>query len=196
MRNNRDALRSPHAGFTLIEVVVVVAVIALLAGLVVPSVVGVTDDAKASKILGIYDTLKKACERHYANTGTLAREYTSSTSTGSHELSLTQTTAGWRGPYIDHPLVQADNPFGSHILVYEDFTSGGASAPGGFDLMGTGTDNATGTGQFVMFYSVPQAVAQLVDDTLDNGVGGTWSSSGRVEYDSSNSRLNIYLMDN
>ena len=182
-------------GFTLIEVVVVIAVIALLAGLVVPTVVGVSDDTKASKVLAVYDSIKKACERHYAHTSTTAREFTNSRNNNRHELSITQNTNGWKGPYLDHPLTQADNPFGGHIMVYETFTQGGGNAPRGFDLLGGGTNTASGNGQYVMFYNVPESTAQAVNDALDNGVAGDWMTTGRVRYVSRSRRLNMFLLD-
>jgi len=195
MRSSSQKPRTENGGFTLIEVVVVVAVIALLAGLVVPTVVGVSDDAKASKIMAVYDATKKACERYYTHTSTTAREYSNSTRGNRHELSLTQTTPNWSGPYLDHPLTTADNPFNGHILVYESFTQGGANAPGGFDLLGSGTNSATGNGQYIMFYNVPQETAKAVNDSLDSGIGGNWMATGRVEYIANRRRLNIFMLD-
>lgn len=192
---NREAPCSFQRGFTLIEVVVVVAVIALLAGLVVPSVLGVSDDAKSSKILATYDAVKKACAQHYAHTSTLASERSNSTATNRHQLSVQQTTTGWKGPYLDHPLTRADNPFGGHIIVWETYNQGGGNAPVGFDLLGSGANTVTGNGQYLMFYNVPQATAQSVNDAMDNGIAGNWMTTGRVEYQANSQRLNLFLMD-
>ncbi|MEM7202065.1 MAG: prepilin-type N-terminal cleavage/methylation domain-containing protein [Planctomycetota bacterium] len=195
MRNTTKPCAAHTEGFTLVEVIVVVAVLALLAGLVLPSVSSVTDDTKASKILATVDTLKKACDYHHTHTGALATETTTSTATRRHELSVEQRTAGWKGPYLDHPLSRGDNPFNHHIIVYESFSSGGGNAPVGFDLLGSGTDSATGAGQYVMFYNIPEETAQAINDTLDGGIRGSWQTTGRVEYVSSSKRLNVFLFD-
>lgn len=194
-QDSADRLPPAAAGFTLIEVIVVVAVLALLAGLILPSVTGVTDDAKAGKVLTVTDTLKKAVDLHYAHTSTLAIESSASTSVAQRELSTAQTTPGWKGPYLDHPVGKSDNPFGGDIVVYDSFTSGGTSAPGGFDLLGSGADTATGAGQYVMIHDVPDATAQAVDSALDRGIAGDWKVTGRVEYDATALRLNIFLLD-
>ena len=184
-------------GFTLVEIIVVVAVLVLLAAIVIPSVGSVGTDAKAAKILSIVDSLKKAVTMHYTDTGRLAIEYSGSNYASSdyHQLSLSQSYSGWNGPYIDHPLTTGDNPFGGFVLLYSDLT-GGSAKPNGFDLTGSGTASATGSGQFVAFSNVPESVAETIDDALDNGIPGDWETTGRVEYSSDNNgTVMIFLMD-
>ncbi len=186
--NHRNSL-----GFTLIEVIVVVAVLTLLAGIIVPMVSSVQEDAKVAKILSVVDAVKKACERHYADTGSLATELSNSTASSNHELSITQSTAGWKGPYLDHPLTLADNPFGGTVLLYESFTSGTVK-PTGFDLMAASSDSATGAGQYIQFGSIPESVAKAVDKALDKDLDtSNWKTTGRVEY--SGTTLMIFLLD-
>ncbi len=187
---------SRSSGFTLIEIIVVLALITLLAGVVVPMVSGVSSQGQAAKILAVADTLKKACARHFADTGRTAIEYSgpSYITASVRNLSLTQTTAGWRGPYIDHPLSYSDNPFGTYVHVYSSFTAGNPN-PGGFDLVGAGSDTVTGAGNFVRFGSVPQPVAQAVNDTLDRSIPGDWMTTGQVEYDAASRSLFIFLID-
>ncbi len=190
----RRARRLFEAGFTLIEVIVVVAVLTLLAGIIVPMVSSVQEDAKVAKILSVTDAIKKACERHYADTGYLATELSNSTATSNHELSITQSTTGWKGPYLDHPLTLADNPFGGTVLVYESFSSGSVNPGGGFDLMASSSDTVTGAGQYVQFGSIPEDVAKAVDKAIDKDLDtDNWKTTGRVEY--SGTTLMIFLMD-
>lgn len=178
-------------GLTLIEIVVVVAIIALISGMLAPVVGDVMNDAKASKILAVTDALKKGCERHYADTATYALEQSDQTAAAKHMLSLTQTTPGWSGPYLDHPLSSGDSPFGGDCIIYDDL-----SAASGFDPMGAGSASITGDGQIVEFTEIPTTIAELVDSAMDNNVPGDWKATGRVEYDPSaaNGTLRILLM--
>jgi prepilin-type N-terminal cleavage/methylation domain-containing protein len=187
---------SRTAGFTLMEVVVVVAILALLAGVVVPVFSSVQQDGQASKILSVTDSLKKAVDKHFADTSRLATEYSPTpggayTGAAQHQLSMTQSYANWRGPYLDHPLTRADNPFQDAVYVYQGLSL--AQTGGGFNLTGGSSNTHTGNGQTLVFYGVSQAVAQRVDAALDKNIPGTWSATGRVEY-SNNGILAIYLM--
>ena len=182
-------------GFTFIELVVVIAVIALLAGVLIPNVTSVTKDAKASKILQLYDSMRTACERYYIDMGSLPIEYSGSSynSASYHLLSLTQSSSNWKGPYIDHPLSTGDNPFDSTVYLYNSI---GSHASNGFDLNGDGTDDATGTGNYLVLWGIPSDTAQFVDSALDKGnLGSDWKSSGRVEYVSSEKKLAILILD-
>lgn len=179
-------------GFTLIEVIVAIAVITLLAGTVIPMVSGVTRQGQAGKILSVVDTLKKACSRYRADTGLTAREYSGANyaDAANSRLSMQQTTAGWAGPYLDHPLAFSDSPVGQAVHVYDVF-SGVPS--GGFDLPGAGSDTVTGAGNYVRFSGITEELAQMVDDALDRGLTTNWATTGQVEWASN--VLYIYLLD-
>lgn len=183
--------RNKRSAFTLLELLIVILIIFILAAIVAPQLTGAAQDAKVSKILAVSDALRAAVQSHYNDTGLLPRENSNSTATNQHQLGLPQTTVNWRGPYIDHPLTAADNPFGGRVQLFQTF---GGDAGGGFDLMGSGADTVTGNGSYVVFRSVPQTAAQAVDRALDNGVAGNWQTTGRIEW-TNNQRLCIYLMD-
>lgn len=182
-------------GMNLIEIVIVVSVLAMVAGLLAPAVSNAMQDAKATKIVAVGDALKKACAKHRADTGKYAIEYSGSSYTSGtyHQLSLNQGTPGWSGPYLDHPLSTGDNPFGGFAYLYVNLT-GGSAAPDGFDPTGSGSTVVRGDGQFVAFSSVPEDVAQLVDEAWDPNIPGDWKSRGRVEYNSSNGGTLMMLL--
>jgi hypothetical protein len=157
----------------------------------------VQQDGQASKILAVADTLKKAADKHYADTGRLAVEYSPTaagayTNAASHQLSMQQTYANWRGPYLDHPLTRADNPFQGAIYVYASLNL--SQTGGGFNLTGGGSNTHTGNGQTAVLYGVPVAVAQRVNDALDKNIPGAWEATGRVEFTAAGGILAIYLM--
>ncbi|HET6201738.1 MAG TPA: prepilin-type N-terminal cleavage/methylation domain-containing protein [Planctomycetota bacterium] len=189
----------PAAGFTLLELVVVLAILLLLAGLLLPNVLSVAKDARSAKILAVYDAVAKACQAYRADTAQTAQEFgdPSLAATGDHGLFLAQPSVpGWAGPYLDQPLSPGDNPFGLPLYCFADLTGSAATVnPDGFDLTGSGSPNATGAGNFLGFLGVPEEVARLVDDALDRGIPGTWAATGRVEYVSAGRRLAIFILD-
>lgn len=176
--------------FTMVELLIVIVIIGILAATLAPQLSNAADDAKIAKIISVADSLRTACQTHYSHTGTLAHEYSGYTEAANHELSMPQTTAGWKGPYIDHPLSKADNPFGQVVHLYESFATHGS---GGFDLLGAGSDTVTGAGQVVVFWGVSEELGEDANDIMDEGIAGDWKSTGRVEWASN--RLIIYLMD-
>jgi general secretion pathway protein G len=61
--------RRPQAGFTLIEIMVVILILGLLATLVVQSLRGATDRAKVTKAKADISEIKTALERYYMDNG-------------------------------------------------------------------------------------------------------------------------------
>lgn len=87
-RNQKD-----EAGFTLIELMVVIVVLGILAALVLPRVIGtVTQDARENANKANQQMLQNALDRAQADTG--------STSITLDELASKDGPEGWKGPYI------------------------------------------------------------------------------------------------
>ncbi len=63
-------MRNVKRGFTLVEVLIVVVIIAILASLIVPRMLMQTDKAKAAEALQMVGGLKRAAERYYDFHGT------------------------------------------------------------------------------------------------------------------------------
>lgn len=184
--------RTRQRGFTLVEVVIVVAVLALLAGVVVPMFGTVSRDAKITRITQLYDQMRNSVQRHYADTSALAIEYSGATGATNHRLSMNPGTVGWKGPYIDHPINVSDNPFGGYCELHQSMTNVNGLGPG-FDLDGDGTNEMVNAGQMLCLSNVPLADAQEINAKLDTGVAGAWDASGRVKY--VGGVLVLYLMD-
>jgi general secretion pathway protein G len=128
----RFATVRPNQGFTLLELLVVVLVIALLAGYVGPKLFGEIGKARSKTAAAQMKTLSSALDRYRLDTGRLP-----STDQGLKALVQDPGVRGWHGPYLDNDVPL--DPW-SHPYVY--------SAPGktgrDYDLMSYGADGKPG----------------------------------------------------
>ena len=129
--------KSRRSGFTLIEILVVITVIAILASLVTPMVFRNVGDAKVSAARAQVEIFGLALDAYR-----LDNDYYPSTSQGLQ--ALRQVPAGepaarnWRGPYLkkDVPL----DPYGRPYV----YRSPGERNPDSYDLLSLGRDGETG----------------------------------------------------
>jgi len=126
--------RRRSAGFTLIEIMVVVIVLAVLAATIIPQFIGTTSDAKISASKAHIAELESALERFYVQMDRYP--------TASEGLQvLVDAPAGdaqkWRGPYVKQ---LRPDPWG-HPYQYK---KPGTHHPAGFDLWSRGSDDAEG----------------------------------------------------
>ena len=179
------------AGFTLMELVVVVAIMVALAAVVVPMVGSAKRDAQVAQVLQVTDSLRTACMKFHADTAKLAKEDSNADGANGHQLALAQENiSGWKGPYISQALAKSEHPFGGRVNVFKSLDDAQGN---GFDLTGDGTLDATGEGNFVRFYAMPEEIATLIDEALDDGVAGEWGTTGRVRY--GENQVDIFLFD-
>lgn len=194
MQGHRTA--RAQRGFSLIELIIVIAVIALLAGAMTPFFSGVSQSGKVASFLQLYSALKTGCEKHKIDTGTFAWEY-NGYAAANRRLSATQTYTGWKGPYIETPFTNGNNPFNQTCGLHLYATSNpGNWLPAGWDLDADGTaDIASGVSCNVLWMPcVSPEEAKEIDDSLDKGIGGTsWASAGRVVYLSSSSYVLVLV---
>ncbi len=186
----QSTLRRRRAGFSLIELVVTMTILAILVGIVSFRSGSVVEKSKVTKVLQLVDALKTACALHHADTGQYAYEYTNYT--GTHrKLSADQTTTGWTGPYIDGPLSHNNsNPYGS-LHLYNTPTA--KSWINGFDVDGDGTTDVTTSANMLWLSGVDEASAVKIDDALDAGINGDWTFTGRVRWSSSSRYMWILI---
>lgn len=86
--------------FTLIELLVVILIIAILAAMIVPKIVGRTEQAKVAKAMGDLEAMNKMIETFRIDVG----RYPSSEE-GVFALREQPGDAdGWRGPYTTKPI--------------------------------------------------------------------------------------------
>jgi general secretion pathway protein G len=129
---NKIPFRKNRA-FTLIELLVVILILAILAALVVPRVVGRTSDAKRAKAASDIATLSSLLQQYRVDTDTFP-----STEEGLSALRIQPSDVqNWRGPYTSKDI--PTDPWGNEY-VYE------SPGPNGEDFLITsyGMDGAPG----------------------------------------------------
>ena len=117
--------------FTLIELVVVILILAILAALIVPRIVGRTDDAARSKAASDIATLRAQVQLYKTDVGDFPESLLDLRTRPS------EGADGWRGPYLDKEL--PTDPWGNEYDYQvssdgEEFTIisyGKDGAPGG-----------------------------------------------------------------
>lgn len=122
-------------GFTLIELMVVLIILALLATVIVPNVVGKSDDAKATKAKADVASIEGLLDQYYLDLGAYP-----TTEEGLQALSKAPDGAEgkWKGPYAKKPI-PAD-PWGN-AYHYESPGSHGANR---YEVWSLGSDNQEG----------------------------------------------------
>ena len=134
-RSNPRSPRSSQAGFTLVELMLVLVILGILAGLVLPKFAGRTEQAKNTAAVTQISTFKTALGAYEVDTGAYP-----STQAGLRALvAQPADTSGWRGPYLESDVPM--DPW-QHPYVYE---FPGKLNPSGYDIISMGPDGQLGT---------------------------------------------------
>lgn len=117
------------AGFTLVELLLVLVILALIAGLVLPGIIGKAEGAKVRAASSQISRLAMSVETFYLDTG--------STPNALEDLVRQPSgSAGWNGPYVKPSLLK--DPWGREY----QFRSPGEH--GDFDIYSFGADGQQG----------------------------------------------------
>jgi len=117
-------------GFSLVELLVVLIILGLIAGLVVPNIMGRGEDAKARTALAQVQRLSMAVDEFYLDTGRAPREL--------RELvQKPGNVSNWNGPYVQESVLQ--DPWGNTYTYrfpgehrdFDIFSYGKDGQPGG-----------------------------------------------------------------
>ena len=134
-RTSSDARRGGVAGglsgFTLIELILVIALIAILAGALVPIVRTSRVEAQQAKARSDLDAIKSACTLYHTDTSA----WPAAGTTGAG-LVATDSVANWNGPYVDE--WRAD-PWGNPYRLIN-----GTATPVTLSVSTLGSDNVAG----------------------------------------------------
>src|SRR5436190_7270254 len=124
--------RRSQAGFTLVEILVVITIIGLIMALVGPRVLGYLGESKSKAAKIQIESFSSALDLYYLHLG----RYPSSNE-GLAALTRGNNAPGWNGPYLRGGVVPND-PWG-HAYVYR---SPGERSP--FDIISLGSDGQEG----------------------------------------------------
>lgn len=169
-------------GFTLIEIIGVMAVIAILASMATPRIFDAIEDSKVTALIQQANSLKTTVADFYADTGVWPRHIPTQANENLHQLMINKNRAGnpingWDGPYMDQEL---NNP-----VVGDGYQEVMVSSNAVFtcDLDGNGVQDGT----FIIYRidGVSDSIAQKVSQAMDKDGSvltgdGAWQNAGRV----------------
>ena len=116
-------------GFTLVELLLVLMILALIAGLVLPGIIGKAEGAKAKAAAAQVSRLAMAVESYYLDTGSTPESL-------EQLVKEPGDTKGWNGPYVKPSALK--DPWG------RDYDYQYPGEHGDFDLVSLGADGQPG----------------------------------------------------
>jgi general secretion pathway protein G len=128
----RRRRRNGEAGFTLVEILVVITIIGLIMALVGPRVLNYLGESKAKAAKIQIESFSSALDLYYLDIGRYP-----TTNEGLAALTRGNNLPGWNGPYLRGGMVPND-PWG-HGYVYR---SPGERSP--YDIISLGSDGQEG----------------------------------------------------
>lgn len=211
-----------RTGFTLIEMIGVLAIIAILVAAVAPRIFEAIEDSKVTSASTLAKSIQVACTKYYADMGTLQAISDVSVSpptfgvndgdpagVGSLVATLTytkaaaQTAGAWprfRGPYLES-FSNADAPIGTAMRL-ANMTSGVLATNDelNYDLTGDGIADigANTTIVSLVFSGISGREWEKIDAIIDAAglegkTEGQRQLQGRVKYDVATQTLFIYI---
>ncbi|GJL67343.1 MAG: hypothetical protein NPIRA05_23140 [Nitrospirales bacterium] len=224
LKTTSNERRATRAGFTLIEMIGVLAVIAVLVALLLPKVFEVMAESKTNALVAAVATYKTAIIEYYADVGSIlpldaggvpAIEFGGDSA---NPLSLparllldksdplnteTNRWMNFNGPYLTKFATNSPPGFGTSVTMRAtDSTAYGTVVVAndrGWDFDGDGNNDipANANVVFLRFMDIELVDFERVDAVLDQEVGATLGERrvrGRVKYVAVHKRMKIYLI--
>ena len=133
-RTPHSALRAGHRAFTLVEMLLVVTIIGILAALVVPKIMGRSEQARITAAHADISGIKTALDAFEVDNG-----YYPKGNNGLGDLvAAPRDVKNWHGPYLDK--IPSD-PWGNNYI----YSYPGKHNTSSYDLLSVGPDGKEGT---------------------------------------------------
>lgn len=134
MKCKHKVIRQKRRAFTLVELLLVLVILAVLAGIVLPKFAGRGEDAKKTAAASQISMFATALNSFEIDTGSYPKG-----KSGLNSLMQAPSDAqGWKGPYMEHEV--PNDPWG-HPYIYE---APGKHNPTSYDLYSAGPNGRTG----------------------------------------------------
>ena len=131
IRNPKSEIRNRRRGFTLIEILLVMTIIAILAAIVIPKMVGRSEQARQTAAHADLSSIKTALDAYEVDNGFYPKSL-------QDLIQQPSNARNWHGPYLDN-LPQ--DPWGNPYV----YSYPGRHNPSGFDIYSVGPDGKAGT---------------------------------------------------
>ena len=131
---HRTFIRRARGGFTLVEMLLVLVILATLAAIVIPKMAGRSQQAKLTAAQSQISNIEMALDAFEVDNG-----YYPKTGALSDLVDAPATATGWKGPYLKKGV--PPDPWGN-AYVYE---YPGKHTQNGYDIMSAGADGKSGT---------------------------------------------------
>jgi type II secretory pathway pseudopilin PulG len=159
--------RSLKTAVTLTELLVIISIISVLAGIVAASVNGVREQGKVASAVSTVRQLKVAISAFYADTNTLPGICDLACTASNDPLINANGVGGWKGPYLPGGEWNLKAPWGGHISAQNL----------NLDLDGDGSkdevikldDDAPGSNSNDNTGAIPMDAMLKIDKALDDG---------------------------
>ena len=131
LQNPKSEIRNCRRAFTLVEMLLVITIIGNLAALVIPKMVGRSEQARQAAAHADLSSIKTALDAYEVDNGFYPKSL--------QDLIQPPSNAkNWHGPYLDNLPV---DPWGNPYV----YAFPGRHNPNGFDLSSVGPDGKAGT---------------------------------------------------
>lgn len=171
-----------RTGFTLVEVLVTLAIVAILAAVLLPSLTSQLSKGDTGRVAGDLTSIQSAAQafvsdvrRYPSQLGDLTTAITTSSTDINAVLIPANLVSKWKGPYLGRDV---GNTAGGVISTTFASTAGG----NGVNYLG------------VTVTAVTAAQAANIEALFDDGVAGTSTATGAVRYNSGSSTLTFLAL--
>lgn len=201
-------------GFTLIEMIGVLAIIAILVAALSPRIFSAISDSKVTSFSTVVKTVQTATSKYYADIGTLFPLSAAGVATADAAGTLlpgilTTTTAAstnglwtkFRGPYLDK-FANTNPPIGSAMIMPAVIAVAGAVNAANvtnYDLNGDGTGDFPATCEIISLQLTGVSLNEFnkLDGILDEGIGTSAAEKqarGKVKWvNAANGTVRVFI---